>query len=388
MQHKEEMTEIGRPLSTTDIGAFHSDPEQSYTLPGAFYFDPTIYAREQSAIFQRTWQYVCHVSKVASAGRYRVQDIGDQSVIVVRVESGELRAFHNVCQHRAHRLLEGEGDIRTSITCPYHAWTYALDGHLTRARGSERVAGFAKNAIRLSPVRVDELCGFIFVNLDPDAAPMSEWYAGLEAEIRALSPHPEQLVHANRRDYLLAANWKNSVENYSECYHCPGRHPTLVDGGLDIGAYRIVTAANHHSHTSKDRGGSQAYAIKGPADASGGYGFGSWFVWPNLAIEVYPGGNLTAFHHVPDGPESTRQVTEWFFPQAVPTPDEQAVIDFVHLVREEDLPICESVQRGLHSLGYRQGRFVVDRDRTDISEHAVHDFQRRVVEALGIQPGA
>ena len=113
--------------------------------------------------------------------------------------------------------------------------------------------------------------------------------------------------------------------------------------------------------------------------------FGSWLVWPNLSIEVYPGGNLTTFHHVPLAPERTVQETQWFFHNNQPTKDEQAVIDFVHLVREEDIPLCENVQKGLHSRGYSQGKFMVDPDRTDISEHAVHDFQRMVLKA--IEPG-
>ncbi len=101
-----------------------------------------------------------------------------------------------------------------------------------------------------------------------------------------------------------------------------------------------------------------------------------------MVFEVYPGGNLTVFHHVPDGPEKTQQETEWYFADKTPTAEEQEVIHFVNIVREEDIPICESVQRGLHSQGYQQGRFIVDRDRTYVSEHAVHDFQLNVIRAL------
>ena len=110
--------------------------------------------------------------------------------------------------------------------------------------------------------------------------------------------------------------------------------------------------------------------------------FGSWLLWPNWCLEVYPGGNLTVFHHIPVGPEETIQKVEWYFPNDSPSEEEREVIDFVHTVRLEDIPICESVQQGLHSLGYERGWFVVDSARSEISEHAVHDFQAKVLRAL------
>ena len=109
-----------------DVGRFTDDPNQSYTLPGRYYYEPEIFELEKDRIFHRTWQYVCHVSQLAQPGSYSVRDVGDQSVMVIRDRSGELRAFHNVCQHRAHRLLEGSGQIASAIVCPYHNWTYEL----------------------------------------------------------------------------------------------------------------------------------------------------------------------------------------------------------------------------------------------------------------------
>jgi choline monooxygenase len=180
----------------------------------------------------------------------------------------------------------------------------------------------------------------------------------------------------------LNANWKNSVENYSECFHCPLQHRTLVEGALDYDTYRITVHEHHHSHRSRDKGVAQGYATK-TEGAANTTEFASWLLWPNWSIEVYPGGNLTVFHHVPLAPERTVQKVEWYFPHDQPTAEEQEVIDFVHTVRLEDIPICESVQRGLHSLGYRQGRFVVDPARTEVSEHAVHDLQVKLLRALG-----
>jgi choline monooxygenase len=362
-----------------------ADPARSYTLPGFYYFDPDIFEREKRAVFHRTWQYVGHVSLLKEPGSYLVRDILDQSVIVLRDREGALRAFFNVCQHRAHRLLEGDGRLQAAtITCPYHTWTYDLAGNLRRARATEHVAGFDASAFGLKPVRLDQIMGFLFVNLDGSAQPLAETAGPLAAEVTALSPQPENLNCVYRRSYELGANWKNSMENYSECYHCPNQHKSFVASGVDIGTYRIAVHPHHHSHSSRDKGDAQGYGTRSATAKSDD--FGSWMLWPNWCIEVYPGGNLTIFHHVPVGPERTVQNIEWYFAGTEVTPAEQEVIDFVHVVRLEDIPLCESVQKGLHSLGYRQGRFVVDEGRTDVSEHAVHDFQMKVLRALGEKP--
>jgi len=134
-----------------------------------------------------------------------------------------------------------------------------------------------------------------------------------------------------------------------------------------------------------DVGEQQGYTVKNGGDGNS-HEFGSWPLWPNMAFEVYPGGNLTVFHHVPDGPERTIQETEWYFPNQTPSQDEREVIDFVNVVRQEDIPICESVQHGLHCQGYQQGRFIVDSERTYVSEYAVHDFQLDVARALHESP--
>ena len=364
-----------------EVGRFGDDPCRSHTLPGSYYYDPGIFEREKRAIFNRTWQYVCHRSRVAEPGQYQVRDIGDQSVVVLRDRDGVLQAFHNVCQHRAHRLLEGAGRLGEGIVCPYHNWSYTLSGALRHARHSDRVADFDKAGIHLGRVRAELFCGFVFVNLDPRARPVMEGREGLEREIRELSPDVEELRLASEREIPLAANWKNSVENYSECYHCPNRHPGLCEGSLDLDSYRITVHPEYHSHASRGVGESTAYARES-AGEEGEREFGSWLLWPNFALEVYPGGYLNVFHHQALAPEKTLQRIEWYFPTERPTPEQEEVVAFVDVVREEDVPICESVQRGLHSLGYTQGRFIADPGRSHFSEHAVHAFQAKVLDAL------
>lgn len=374
------MTQVSsKPLP--DVGRFTDDPNRSFTLPGSFYYDPDIFEREKRAIFTRTWQYVCHVSRLTEPGSYAVRDIGDQSIIVVRDGEGQLRAFHNVCQHRAHRLLEGAGKLKSAIVCPYHNWAYNLTGELRHARHSDKVIDFPKADICLRAVRVELMCGFVFVNLDSEAAPLMDGLEKLDAEIRELSPDVESLQLAYEREIPLKANWKNSVENYSECYHCPNKHPGLAESSLDMSSYQITVYEKFQSHASRGVGESTGYARsmeKHGAERE----FGSWLLWPNFVLEVYPGGYLNVFHHLPVAPEKTTQLIEWYFPTSEPTAAQREVIEFVDSVREEDIPLCEQVQRGLHSMGYTQGRLVANTERDYFSEHGVHNFQKKVLDAL------
>jgi phenylpropionate dioxygenase-like ring-hydroxylating dioxygenase large terminal subunit len=367
--------------SLPDVGRFSDDPYRSYSLPGRFYYDAEIFAAEKLAIFNRTWQYVCHVSQVAEPGSYSVRDIGDQSVVVVRGEDSELRAFHNVCQHRAHRLLEGNGKVSQAIVCPYHRWAYELSGELRHANHSDKVIDFRHSEICLSGVRVERFCGFVFVNLDRDAAPIMDGLERLDAEIRELSPDIENLKLSSAREITLAANWKNSVENYSECYHCPNKHPSLSQSSLDLESYQITVHEKFHSHASRGVGDATGYQRSMELDGKERE-FGSWLLWPNFVLEVYPGGYLNVFHHQPTAPEETVQLCEWYFPSEQPTAEQQSVVEFVDIVRDEDIPLCETVQRGLHSMGYTQGRLIASEERGYYSEHAVHDFQRKVLHAL------
>ncbi len=375
---------LDRTKNRYPIENFTACAADSSSLPGEYYFSDRVFETEQQNIFFKTWQFVCHVSRLEGAGSYYVHDLLDQSIVVLRDRSGQLRAFHNVCQHRAHRLLEGTGELTGRIVCPYHSWAYNLDGRLAVAQRTNRMDTFDASQICLQAVQVDQLAGFIFINLDPHAPDLASTYPGLDAEIRKYSPHPEKLKFAYTKDYPVEANWKVSVENYSECYHCPGCHPSLSTQALDMGSYSITLNSNFHSHLSGDCGDNQGYQLREEGPNSN-Y-FAAWFVWPNVCIEVFPGGYMDVFYHRPIDPERSVQVVEWYCLDTVPTKEEQDVIEFVAEVRDEDVPLCESVQRGLRSKGFSQGRFIVDEALSDHSEHAVHDFQRLVLDSIGAPP--
>lgn len=371
---------IGEPRPA---GRFRRDPEHSYTLPAHYYHDPDIYRREMEAIFYKTWNFAGHVEQVREPGSYLTMKIGDQNIIVMRGADMTLRAFYNVCSHRAHELLKGCGKAKL-ITCPYHAWTYHTDGRLRTAVGSKKVADFQADEFRLKEVKVEVFCNFVFINLDPDAPPLAELSGGLAAEIHKHAPELDKLTFSRRLTYELKANWKNVVDNFLECYHCTPAHPAFVDL-VDIKCYRTVTHDCYSSHISPPgRNNNTAYAL--PEGQEGE--FAAWWLWPNLTMNCFPGSpNMAVLHMIPTGPETTLEHLDFFFSSKTPQECEQQAINYLDKVlMPEDIGLVESVQKGLHSRGYHQGRFMVDKERSFMSEHGLHHFHSLVLGALGELP--
>jgi len=365
------------------VNRFHRDPERSYTLPASVYFDPAVYAREKEAIFYRSWNFAGHVEQLRDAGSYVTCQIADQGIFVMRGKDGTLRGFYNVCSHRAHELLKGCGTAKV-IVCPYHAWSYHSDGRLRTARGSEKMAEFDAGEFCLKPVQVEELCGFVFVNLDPQAPSLKQESGAFESEMRRYCPEIDRLVHSHRLTYELKANWKNVVDNFLECYHCSPAHPAFVDL-VDIKNYRTVTHGIYSSHIAPaGRADNAAYHIPEgtPTD------FAAWWLWPNVTFNAFPGPpNMTMLHIMPTGPETTLEHFDLYSLDKTPSDCEREAMKYIDKVLQpEDIGLVESVQRGLHSRGYHQGRLVVDKDRTHLSEHGVHHFHGLVLEALGELP--
>ncbi len=372
------MADIGslRPQSN---GGFEADPARGWTLPADWYIDPAVYAAECEAVFGRAWHWAGHVSRVAKPGDYITPRVMDQNLIVIRGLDGELRGFHNVCKHRAHELLSGQGRTR-AIVCPYHAWAYDIDGSLRSARHSESVEDFDAAAFCLSPVRVEVFCGFVFVSLDADARPLAEAAPELAAEVEHFAPDVGELMHARRLHFDLAANWKVVVDNFLECYHCPPTHPAFVDL-VEMDKYKVTTYGIHSSHMSVGRPGSNAaYETEGAQLMD----HAVWWLWPNTCFLRFPGGpNFFVLNILPAGPERTLETLDFHFLE--PEPDaaqEEAIRYFAEVLQPEDITIVESVQRGLHSKVYDRGRFMVDADRSSWSEHGVHHFHGLLHQAL------
>lgn len=360
---------------------FCSNPKASYTMPARFYNDAGIYEMEKEAIFYNSWQYVGHVSQIAEKGQYLTAKIHEQNVFVIRDRENDVKAFYNVCAHRGHELLEGCG--RTNIiVCPYHAWAYDFDGQLKAARNSENVDGFNKCDFTLKSVRVEIFCGLVFVNLNPKADTLKSQSGELENEIRRYSPNVDDLMFVQRDPYHVECNWKVIVDNFLECYHCAPAHEAFVDL-VDMDSYRTVTRGIYSSQISGAPRSTTNRAFnfeKGDVD----FGYAGWFLWPNLTIWIYPGeANLSVLQMNPDGIGTTVEYQDWFLPTSEPSGQQKDAMAYQKdVLQPEDIGLCESVQRGLKSKGYNQGRFIVDNDLTELSEHAVHHFQTMVMKAL------
>ncbi|SFV32839.1 aromatic ring-hydroxylating oxygenase subunit alpha [Hyphomicrobium facile] len=365
-----------------DFGKLTDDPAKSCTLPAKFYFDDQIWAKEKRDIFYRSWNYVTATANLSEPGSYITVQIADQSIVVVRGKDKQLRAFYNVCSHRAHELLQGQGKV-SAITCPYHAWTYDLAGKLRTNPSLKALSDFEVSEFCLKTVAIEEFCGFVFVNLDPNASPLASQYPGLEAEIRSYSPHPEKLVFAKRLTYELKANWKNVVDNFLECYHCPPAHPAFVEL-VDHDQYTVTTHSRHITQLSPIRAeDNSAYKVR-RGDGCEVPKYAGFWIWPNVAFNVFPGQpNMTIFHFIPTGPETTLEYFDFYLMSDTPDKEAQEFIDYIdNVLQVEDINLVESVQKGLHSRGYQQGRFVHNAEVTSMSEHGVHKFHTLVKEAL------
>lgn len=364
-----------------DAGRFDPDAAKSFTLPASWYTDPEVYRLEHEAIFYRTWTYQCHVSDVANPGDYYVGRVADQSLFIIRTNDGELRAFYNVCSHRAHPLLEGQGNTKL-IVCPYHQWCYQSDGGFRGARGRKSLQDWIPENADLKPIRLENYGGFLFVNLDPDANPLIDQASALLAHMYRCSPRMNEFVRVERYELEVAANWKTIIDNNHECYHCSVNHPTLMElvdyDNKALWSDHGITFIHEVESKDLDNG---AYSLK-PDEVEQQALFG--YIWPTVIPLMYPGSpNIAMFQIIPLGAEKTLERWDFYLAHKEPNNQERRYIDYIkNVLIKEDVGLCEQVQKGLHSRGYSQGRFVVDRAHNEFSEHHVHFFQNFVKEAL------
>ncbi len=364
-----------------DAGRFHPVAEDSFTLPARWYFEPEIYRLEHEAIFYRNWWYQCHASDIPIPGDFYTGSVMDQELFVIRGQDGEIRAFYNVCSHRAHPLLQGQGNTKL-IVCPYHQWCYQRDGKFRGARGRDTLKDWIPDNADLKEIRAESYGGFIFVNLDLDAEPLANQAPKLLRNMYDCCPRLDDLRRVERFEREVAANWKTVIDNNHECYHCAVNHKslmTLVD--YESRAVWSDDGITFSHAVENKRMDSAAYKVKAEnAEQQSLFGY----VWPTTIPLMFPGTASTAmFQVIPTGPETTLERWDFCFAGSAPTQQEQAFMDFVKTVLiPEDVGLCERVQKGLHSRGYTQGRFVVDRDRPEFSEHHVHFFQKMVHDAL------
>ena len=361
---------------------------QGFTLPPEAYVSDDVFGWERKHFFEGSWVCVGRGADLPTAGDRRAVTIGSEGVLLVRGESGALRGYFNACRHRGHELLEpGACTSGKVIVCPYHAWTYGLDGALRGAPRFTDVEGFDKRDYPLIDARVEEWHGWVFVNASGDAPPLGAHLADLDGFMGAYEP--ERLVAAARHDYVIKSNWKIITENYHECYHCPQIHPELCqvtppdsgDNMIPRGAWSGGSMdLMAHAETMSLTGESFAPPLRG-LDAEQRRQVLYFGLFPNLLVSLHPDYVMT--HRIE--PLSCRESfveCEWLFaPEAVERQgfDPSFASDFWDITNKQDWAAYEAVQRGVGSRGYRQGPL-------NPAEDAVHQFVTMVARGYSGQP--
>jgi carnitine monooxygenase subunit len=365
-----------------DIGVLldhiNDSPERSLSLPPMFYYERRFLDLERDEIFFKSWQFLCHGERLREPGSYVSGNILGRSVFAVRGLDGVVRAFYNVCRHRGHELVRLDGRAR-AISCPYHAWSYNLDGSLRAAPGTECVAGFRKENYGLMSVQVEEFAGLYFVNLNPGAESLSKTAGDLKAAIERYAPDLPRLTFAHRLSYTIQANWKAVVDNFLECRHCPVAHKDFCSL-IDMNSYEVENKGLFISHMAKAKEAENSAYNTAAATVTD---HAVWYLWPNMALMRYPGsGNFMVWRFMPDGPETTREEFDFFFETSTPSVEEEEAIRYIDkILQKEDIDIVESVQRGMHSPGFNRGPYLIDPARSGLSEHGVHHFHALLAKA-------
>jgi len=372
----EPRTAARSPLTAAELAATRRPFRAARLLPPRVFHDPDILAFEQEHWFGRDWLCVGREEDAANPGEYFLATVAGESLIVVRGRDTRLRAFHNVCRHRGSQILEEPAGKVVRFQCPYHAWVYDLEGRLARAAHTDDLVDFDPAENSLVPARCEMWQGFVFVCLDPAAAPLRDHLHDLPSHFERFDLGA--LRRARRITYEVGANWKVIGENYSECYHCPGVHPQLnrltpYDVGRDFlsdgpwkgGYMELVERAETMSIDGLAHGRPPLRGMTAEDTRRIYY----YILWPNLLISLHPDYLMT--HQVwPVEPGRSVIHCDWLFDPgtlAAPGFDASGVIDFWDLTNRQDWHVCELQQRGTASRSYAPGRY-------SGIEDAVHAF--------------
>jgi choline monooxygenase len=360
--------------------------ECAETLASYFYTDPAVLAREKERIFRRTWQLVGTLDQpcgetngiqrtISDPESFFTSEVAGEPIVVTRDKSGILRAFSNVCRHRAGPIAQGAG-CKNILNCSYHGWTYALDGRLLGTPEIDGVAFFDRSTMGMVPLPLEIWRHFIFVNFDAEAPPLAEFLGGIP--VQAKDFQFEGLSLTERRDYIVNCNWKVYVDNYLDAYHIPIVHPGLMKE-IDYPRYRTETYRYYSQQIGPVktlRPGDNAERVYPP-----GIGLKEalyFWVFPNLMLNFYP-DNIQTNIIVPLSHDKTLTIFQWYFHDSGSEKVRERAreaIDFSEVVQQEDVHICEAVQRGLNSALYDRGRYSVKR------ENGVHHFHVLLSEYL------
>jgi choline monooxygenase len=365
-------------ISTSTLPHIARPLEDGWTLPASWYTDPHVHALERERLFARAWTYAGPAEWVADPGAYFAAQVGHVPVAIVRGQDGVLRGLVNVCRHRGHLVVEGTG-CRETLQCPYHAWTYDLDGTLRKAPRADREPGFDPSGLSLAPVSVDTWGPFVFANPDPEAAPLQAALGRLPEIVAASGLDIGAIRFHSHHEWPIEANWKVVMENFLECYHCPTAHPgfsKVIDVSPDAYLLQVHTTFSSQvgpvRATALDGNGKAPYTPRGDVVQAQYH-----FLFPSTTMNIAPGiPNISLERYNPDGLGRTVEVTDYYFGVGAPEAEVEELMAWDTQVAEEDVSLVQSVQRGLESGAVPQGRLMSQ------SEQLIADFQRRVCEAL------
>lgn len=363
---------------------------EARTLPSRYYTDPELFRLEMEAVHYQMWLHAGRLEQIPSPGDYFVRDFAGASVLILRDERGEVAAFHNVCRHRGTRLCKrDEGRLPGRIQCPYHGWTYDLDGTLRIAPHMEKVRGFRAQDHPLGAVHTATWDGHLFVNLADDPVPFAEHLAGLDGKFRPWGM--ADLRRVERRVYPVQANWKLVIQNYSECMHCPIAHPLLSRHSPYMSGDNEPPQPTYLGGRMDLRDGVQSLTITGQSARAPLPGLSSadrrhvyyYALLPNLLLNLHPDYMLT-FTLWPKAADRTDITCEWHFhPDEIARPgfDPRGAVDFWDLTNRQDWELSELAQDGIASRGYRPGPY-------SNREELLHALDQFVLARTGGAAGA
>jgi Rieske 2Fe-2S family protein len=370
------------PISPNEVANVRRPTLQATLLPPRTFHDQEIFDYEQDAWFAGGWVSIGRVEDAQTAGQYFLAQVAGENLIIVRGNDGELRGFYNVCRHRGATILEVDSGTLPRFQCPYHAWIYDLEGTLKQPRHTELLTDFDPVEWGLIPVRVDSWQGIVYADLSGTAGPLPDFLGDIVATFERFDLGA--LRRVRRIDYDVKANWKAIVENYLECYHCPGVHPQLnritpytsgsylPSNGAAMNSYMEVLPQFETLSMTGAADGRDPMPGMTEDDHNRIYYSA---VWPNMLFSLHP--DYLMLHWVtPLEPGRTLVRCEWFFdPGEMTKPDFNPceAIEFWDLTNRQDWHVCELQQQGTRSRAYTAGRY-------SSMESSVHGFDLMVAD--------
>jgi len=345
---------------------------RAHTLDASWYLDPAVFELEMERIFARTWQPVARLSDLAKPGDYLATDTAREPIVLTRDQQNAIRAYYNVCPHRAGALARGQGNRKT-LQCLYHGWTFGLDGQLLSVPGFEGTENFDRTCFGLHEIRTETWGPYIFVNLDDHAPSLADTWGRAFSHSSGIDLNQWRLVE--KCDYLIECNWKVYLDNYAEGYHVPMAHPGL-NREMNLDDYYVDTYRYYSTQWTPVKAGGKGnmakrrYTNPQPDDQICYH-----VVFPNFMIDTYP-DNLSVNIVKPINHEKTLLTFEWFFKDDHDQQTIDSMVKFADEVQYEDIEICEYVQTNLKSRAYNKGRFSARH------ENGVHHFQMLVQEFI------